>query len=170
MTYTIQSLMLQNPFFFGVNQRGRVYNAAHVFDPLAHDDSPYLTPEGYEGTEQNIMFDFPLQNPLPCFFDKRGKPISGGKLFVKKGGNNIALHVVYPYSTDTGQNLVAEASSPFDLMNGYPTFNGAVCQLYLREEDVSRAGQYETVRLEVQDKDGKTLYEGEVTTYKVSQD
>lgn len=68
--------------------------------------------------------------PYPVFFDKAGKPLEGGYVFIGEEGRNAQVYPI-PIYWDEARTISAE--NPFRTIGGYPSRNGSPAAVYTEE-------------------------------------
>jgi hypothetical protein len=75
-----------------------------------------------------------IGNPFPMFFDRYGRPLTGGKLYIGTGGDDPQSNPIDVFFDDA---LTVSAVQPINVIGGLATNNGNPAQLYVAESQYS---------------------------------
>lgn len=85
-------------------------------------------------------------NPFPLFFDNRGRPLTGGKVYIGEAGKDPELFPVLVYH-DAAKTI--EAEQPINCIGGVMTRDGSPALVFVDEEQYS---------IRVRDADGAEVF------------
>ena len=75
-----------------------------------------------------------IGNPFPMYFDKFGRPLTGGKLYIGTGGDDPETNPVTVYFDEA---LTVAATQPIDVIGGMASNDGNPAQLFVSADQYS---------------------------------
>lgn len=87
-----------------------------------------------------------IVNPFPMYFDRRGRPLTGGKVWIGVVGEDPELN---PIGTFYDINLEIEAEQPINVIGGMLVRDGNPARIFVGEEQYS---------IRVRDGDGQEVF------------
>lgn len=87
-----------------------------------------------------------IRNPFPLFMDGRGRPLTGGKVYIGDAGQDPELH---PIATFHDSAMTIAAEQPVNTIGGVMVRSGNPAQVFVAEESYS---------IRVRDADGAEVF------------